>query len=74
MRLIDEYKATDDICEHITTKAVSRVVAILQSQPTVDAIPVEWVKEWAMKSENTYNREQIVEMLNDWEKENDQTR
>lgn len=31
-----------------------------------EAIPIEWVKEWAMKSENTYNREQIVEMLNDW--------
>lgn len=34
-------------------------------------IPIEWTKRWAMKSENTYNREQIVEMLNDWEKENE---
>ena len=39
--------------------------------PTVKAIPMEWIKSWAMKSENTYNREQIIEMLNDWEKENE---
>lgn len=34
-------------------------------------IPTEWVKEWALKSENTYNRDQIVEMLNDWGEENE---
>lgn len=42
----------------------------LFEKPYLEAIPIEWVKRWAMKSENTYNREQIVEMLNDWEKEN----
>lgn len=44
---------------------------VLDYAPTVEAIPIEWLKRWAMKSENTYNREQIVEMLNDWEEEND---
>ena len=45
MRLIDENRLVDDITEHITTKAVSRVVAIIQGQPTVDAIKVVRCKD-----------------------------
>ena len=48
----------------------SFIIGMIDEQPTVEAIPIEWVKRWAMKSENTYNREQIIEMLNAWEKEN----
>ena len=47
MRLIDADKLVNDIAEHITVKAVSRVLAITQGQPTVDAEPVrhgKWVK------------------------------
>lgn len=40
-RLIDVDKAENDIVENVTTKAVSRVVAILQGQPTVKAIPID---------------------------------
>ena len=38
------------------------------------AIPIEWIKNWMAKSENTYNREQVYEMLEDWEKENETDR
>ena len=67
MRLIDEHKATDDICEHVTTKAVSRVVAILQSQPTVEAIPVDWIREWQIQH-GAIIAGYISYMLLDWER------
>ena len=34
-------------------------------------ISVDWIEKWMRKSENTYNREQVYEMLSDWEKENE---
>lgn len=43
----------------------------ISGAPTVDAIPIEWINNWMAKSENTYNREQVYEMLEDWEKENE---
>ena len=46
------------------------ICAIKQAK-TVEAIPKEWIKKWMRKSENTYNREQVYEMLSDWEKENE---
>lgn len=70
MRLID----ADEIIRETDKVRYLRHIYIHQLMdrlPKVEAIPVEWVKEWAMKSENTYNREQIVEMLEDWEKENE---
>lgn len=73
MRLIDADKLENDIVENITVKAVSRMLAITQGQPTVKAIPIEWIKNWIAKSENTYNREQVYEMLKEWEKENADT-
>lgn len=48
MRLIDADKFEADVLEHITVKAVSRMVAILEGQPTVEAIPIKhgyWVEE-----------------------------
>lgn len=45
MRLIDADKLVNDIAEHITVKALSRVLAIIQGQPTVKAIPNEFIEE-----------------------------
>lgn len=49
MRLIDVDRLVNDIAEHITVKAVSRVLAITQGQPIVEAIPVEWLRERASR-------------------------
>lgn len=73
MRLIDADKLFHEYLTNELWNIPDIVYCALLKQPTVEAIPIEWVKRWAMKSENTYNREQIVEMLNDWEKENDRT-
>lgn len=39
--------------------------------PFVDAVPVEWIKSWTSKSENTYYRDQVLSMMKDWEKEHE---
>ena len=67
-RLIDVDKLVNDIANHITVKAVSRVLAIIQGQPTVEAIPVEWIKDWLKKCK--YCIANVEDLLEDWEKEN----
>ena len=74
--MIDADKAENDIVENVTTKAVSRVVAILQGQPTVEAIPLEWIKKWCNEhnrkslEERLLKRYGVITMLEDWVKEN----
>lgn len=83
MRLIDADKLENDIVDNITVKAVSRMLAITQGQPTVKAIPIEWLMkkadEWATK-DITYDGKPftaqqvglaIASMVIDWEKENE---
>lgn len=71
-RLIDVDKAENDIVENVTTKAVSRVVAILQGQPTVKAIPIEFIKKWEQKDENYFLYIGLTKkLIEDWEKENE---
>lgn len=65
------YKVLTDYYHHKTGMQHEVLQDALSKVPEVNAIPIEWIKEWAMKSENTYNREQIIEMLKDWREEND---
>ena len=77
-RLIDAEKLENDIVENITVKAVSRMLAITQGQPTVKAIPIEWIKskyreKWEkaeMERRDFQFIEVIDELLTEWEKEN----
>ena len=87
MRLIDADKLENDIVENITVKAVSRMLAITQGQPTVKAIPIELIEKemkrldedikWAWYYGNTaldkmeYLKMWLTIKLEDWEKEND---
>ena len=69
MRLIDADKLENDIVENITVKAVSRMLAITQGQPTVKAIPIEFIER--KLAEHWYVDYDIRELLEDWEKENE---
>lgn len=86
MRLIDADKLENDIAENITVKAVSRMLAITQGQPTVKAIPVEWIKNYLIPfqvhhdslSEDSKENDgagwviDVLEtMIREWEKENE---
>lgn len=75
MKLIDVDKLVNDIAEHITVKAVSRVLAIIQGQPTVKAIPIERIEKFM----NRFRCDMVISdeyallhyMLTEWEKENE---
>ena len=85
MRLIDADKLENDIVENITVKAVSRMLAITQGQPTVKAIPIEWLNKRAEEIAFAYwtnARNKVTLPLNElpllidqiigeWEKENE---
>lgn len=68
MILIDVDKLVNDIAEHITVKAVSRVLAIIQGQPTVKAISIEWLKRYELAKGQEVR---LQEAINEWEKENE---
>lgn len=73
MRLIDVDKAENDIVENVTTKAVSRVVAILQGQPTVKAIPIEWIEKKVLEflmNRNVRWATDFQEVIDLWKVEN----
>lgn len=74
MRLIDADKLENDIVENITVKAVSRMLAITQGQPTVKAIPIEWILKWACEfiDPNSEGYKMAMELVHDWRKENEE--
>ena len=36
--------------------------------PTVDAIPIEWIKKW-MDRQDSWNREGVITLIRDWNEE-----
>lgn len=74
-RILVDFKFTD--YSHETLESVTVNLKDLFEEygyiPKAKAIPIEWIKNWIAKSENTYNREQVYEMLKEWEKENADT-
>ena len=82
MRLIDADKLpyvnkvilVDDVDGDITiTVAKEHTSYVNDETPTVDAIPVEWLKQWEEKHKNDpcYRMFVSEEILADWEKENE---
>ena len=72
MRLIDADKLENDIVENITVKAVSRMLAITQGQPTVKAIPIEYIKAFKEEVRDVTNGKAVIEwLLENWEKDNE---
>lgn len=41
----------------------------IEAEPTVEAIPIEWIKEWL--NNRTLYADSVYDMLEDWEKENE---
>lgn len=69
MRLINADKLEKDIVENITVKAVSRMLAITQGQPTVKAIPIEWIEKQRDDLKNKghrYASDILDSLLDEW--------
>ena len=72
MKLIDADKLlnpgyTDVFDEPIKFTMIS--VKAIEAQPTVEAIPIEWILNWLKKDNKHYCSVDL--MLEEWEKEND---
>ena len=77
MRLIDidkHFELNEPFYKADIEMPLHRVKVALESLPTVQAIPIEWIKQWCNRSENTYSKADVVDMLTDWEKENETNR
>lgn len=83
MRLIDADNLKDDGCNYVWAETIGfglvkkeyRFVNRIQidNTPTVEAIPIEWVKKWVSERNDfptmPYNQH-IWNMLDDWREEN----
>ena len=83
MRLIDadKLKRTEGIFQYQISESFDRISASaytfedVENAPTVDAIPIEWIKETIKLAENVQASkyaEHLRILLEDWEKENEQ--
>ena len=81
-RLIDADAAKVDIekfnrplCDgyHMKDYVLNQIINDIEDQPTVKAIPVEWIKKYYtdITSPYTDTRIQFEEMIRKWEKENE---
>ena len=43
----------------------------IDNAPTVEAIPIEWIKTWIETKYNAVYNNNVWDMLEDWEKENE---
>lgn len=72
MRLIDADRLlnpgyTDMFDEPIEFDMISRYA--IESEPTVEAIPIEWIKKWC--GDEPYWSNLAMHLIEDWEKENE---
>ena len=82
MRLIDADEALNLIDGETKVETNSNVKAfndalevaiqIIDTQKTVEAIPIEWIEEWGWKNGMSESMSLRV-MIDDWEKENEQS-
>lgn len=81
MRLIDSIKFERELREmwqelhtHIPPYkkpiSLSKIRTLLNKQPQVEAIPIEWIEEWGWKNGMSESMSLRV-MIDDWEKENE---
>lgn len=71
MKLIDLDKAlaeAEDECRMSDDwKVAHEMMNVFKYQPTVKAIPVEWIKKWEQKEENYYLFKDLTrKLLEDW--------
>ena len=71
MRLIDADELKSWLNGFIETDNISPtyIRTLIDNQPTVEAIPIEWIEEWGRKNGMSESMSLRV-MIEDWEKEN----
>ena len=70
---------TADDMQKMIWRTIRDCESAVEEQPTVNAIPIEWIKEWYKKalSKSGFMGDEMVsveDLLEDWEKENETNR
>ena len=42
-----------------------KAIRCVEEAPTVEAIPIEWIKKW-MDRKDSWNREGVITLIRDW--------
>ena len=42
------------------------IVDVIESMPTVDAVPIDWIEEWYLSQDLEYVRIAIKKMIDNW--------
>lgn len=71
MRLVDIDRLVSDYMNK--NKSLKNVTWFELTDYEVKAIPIEWMKKWLGKLKNVYD-DSVYQMLEDWEKENEDIR
>ena len=61
---------TADDMQRMIWRTIRDCESAVEEQPTVKAIPIEWIEEWGWKNGMSESMSLRV-MIDDWEKEND---
>lgn len=63
---------TADDMQRMIWRTIRDCESAVEEQPTVNAIPIKWIKEWVERDENYWDYQYLTDvLLKDWEKEND---
>ena len=57
--------AVDVYGDGIGFEVLSHAIRDVSLLPTVEAIPVEWIKKW-MEWQNSWNLEGVITLMHDW--------
>ena len=74
MRLIDKDDLLRDMkkCKAYGELSAKSAIRKVETWQTVEAIPIEWIKEWVERDENYWDYQYLTDvLLKDWEKENE---
>ena len=61
---------TADDMQRMIWRTIRDCESVVEEQPTVQAIPIEWIEEWGWKNGMSESMSLRV-MIDDWEKENE---
>lgn len=48
-----------------------KAIRCVEEAPTVEAIPIEWIKKW-MDRKDSWNREGVITLIRDWNEEKEE--
>ena len=68
MILINKYELLKEVAKRKYSAASMRLI---NEQPEVKAIPIEWINKWLRKYGDPVLDDGIYKMIEDWEKENE---